>query len=1126
MAKVWRGLRPSATAGGALAACLGVSALGASLIAFGAFAAPIASGQVVRDFTRITFEWAQPTTLQTRMEGNKLVVTFDRRASDPDFSRLLTRLPNVVRSASLGADGRTVTLTLDKSYRTRSFVSGRLTGVDLLGTEDAATPEVMEEAVKPAPQKLETKTSEAKTAAKKPAPASKPPAVKKAVAKAAEPKPPVPSIPSKARIITAPPSTPVPKATAAPVPKVAVTEEKQAAAAPPPVTSIPAIPVSAASAAKPDAPKPDAPKPDIVAPEAAIVPPPRATEPQEPLSPPPPAQEAASVSAVPKPAAVPVPQENKPILGAVPVSAPTTQPQRIVLQRSTAPALAIQTQAAEDQVVLRFPFVERTAAAAFARGDALWLVFDRPAALNVDSIKDATLVRGLEQLAHPSAIVLRLSTLGLKGVRLQRAPEGQGWDAVLSPRLGLPSEPLIVQPKTDTPLKPYLLVNALETSPPVDVTDPVVGDVLRIAPSYAAGQGIAPGRDYVEMELLPSAQGVVIASHGPDIGVVTQRNGLRLSAEAGLRLSPGLPSVPAGKEETAETAHSSLFAREEMAAEHGQTLRSMEQDLFPLLLNPGALADAARLRLAQAYLAEGLSAEALGMLSTLRDANLDGYIRERASAYAGLANFLMGRMPEVARDFGTPELQGNEEMDAWRTLLAELTGQSDELIDYPRFNARYLRQYPKEVRRRIGVVTIDRLVARNRYNEALVALDGMKKDGLDRDDAPTAHAMDFFTGEILARTGYPDKAEKLWKNLNEDVDDRYWRARANFARINLNLAQKKITEEEAMPQLDALRILWRDDPLELQVLKQLGEMQIRTGKYRDGLRTLKEITTAYPNTEDAFKAAQSMAETFVMLFNGDGAKTMKPLDALTLYYEFKDLTPVEAEGDLMIRNLADRLAEVDLLDRAAALLDHQVQFRLQGEERSRVGARLALIYLLDRKPQQALDVMERTGFGGNSVELQQKRDLLTARALADLKEGARAVKLLEDDGSLDANLLKLDIAWDIGDWKNVGAVAEGILSQRPDPTKALTEPEMGALLKLALAYSFEKDTDQLHYLRDYFGPLVKENPHKDLFAFLTSDTPVTPQSIAQMAQTITQMQSFLSRYRSQVKEEGLSEAVK
>ncbi|WP_204305919.1 hypothetical protein, partial [Stenotrophomonas maltophilia] len=74
---------------------------------------------------------------------------------------------------------------------------------------------------------------------------------------------------------------------------------------------------------------------------------------------------------------------------------------------------------------------------------------------------------------------------------------------------------------------------------------------------------------------------------------------------------------------------------------------------------------------------------------------------------------------------------------------------------------------------------------------------------------------------------------------------------------------------------------------------------------------------------------------------------MKPVDALALYYDFRDMTPQGRRGDEIIRRLADRLANMDLLDQAASLLQHQVDRRLTGAARSQVAARLAVVHLMN-----------------------------------------------------------------------------------------------------------------------------------------------------------------------------------
>ena len=86
----------------------------------------------------------------------------------------------------------------------------------------------------------------------------------------------------------------------------------------------------------------------------------------------------------------------------------------------------------------------------------------------------------------------------------------------------------------------------------------------------------------------------------------------------------------------------------------------------------------------------------------------------------------------------------------------------------------------------------------------------------------------------------------------------------------------------------------------------------------------------------------------------------------------------------MIRRLADRLVAVDLLDQAAELLQHQVEHRLQGAARAQVATRLAVVHLLNRKPERALQVLKSTRLSDLSNDIRNQRLMLEARALSDV----------------------------------------------------------------------------------------------------------------------------------------------
>src|SRR5207237_256764 len=98
-----------------------------------------------------------------------------------------------------------------------------------------------------------------------------------------------------------------------------------------------------------------------------------------------------------------------------------------------------------------------------------------------------------------------------------------------------------------------------------------------------------------------------------------------------------------------------------------------------------------------------------------------------------------------------------------------------------------------------------------------------------------------------------------------------------------------------------------------------------------------------------------------------------------------ELTPIGRRGDEMIRRLADRLVAVDLLDQAAELLQHQVDHRLQGAARSQVATRLAVVYLMNRKPDRTLAALRATRSADLSNEL---RELLRAAIGFTLAEDA------------------------------------------------------------------------------------------------------------------------------------------
>ena len=122
------------------------------------------------------------------------------------------------------------------------------------------------------------------------------------------------------------------------------------------------------------------------------------------------------------------------------------------------------------------------------------------------------------------------------------------------------------------------------------------------------------------------------------------------------------------------------------------------------------------------------------------------------------------------------------------------------------------------------------------------------------------------------------------------------------------------------------------------------------------------------------------------------------MQALGLFYDFRELTPIGADGDEMVRRLARRLVDVDLLDQAAELLKYQVDNRLEGVAKAQVATDLATVYLMDRQAEnRPCRPSGRRARPCCPRALNAERRALEARALMELGRYDHALEVLGND---------------------------------------------------------------------------------------------------------------------------------
>jgi hypothetical protein len=193
---------------------------------------------------------------------------------------------------------------------------------------------------------------------------------------------------------------------------------------------------------------------------------------------------------------------------------------------------------------------------------------------------------------------------------------------------------------------------------------------------------------------------------------------------------------------------------------------------------------------------------------------------------------------------------------------------------------------------------------------------------------------------------------------------------------------------------------------------------------------LRSAGRQLPDRPEAVALQNDLSNTFRQLFLQGLADGMQPIQAVGLFYDFQDLTPIGADGDQMVRNLVRRLVDVDLLDDAGKLLKYQVDNRLNGVPKAQVATDLAWIYLMNKQARGRAGHHQRHPHTILPPALNAERRLATARALMGLGRYDAALELIDKDNSRDGQEIRAEIAWKQHTWPAAGSLYERSLGDR------------------------------------------------------------------------------------------------
>jgi len=1032
-------------------------------------------------YIRLVFDWVKPVSYKIEETEKSVVVTFDRSARF-NIAALRRRLGNGVGNpvVKTTAKATTITFTKNADRRVKHFKLGPKVVLDFVKG-------------KPAPQKPVAKATPKTEPVQAPnpetAPEKKPPAkVPETDAKTEDVavKSPAPEdIPAEAAPKKKPVAEKAPDPSSSPDTEQAAADPATATSSAANVTDPPEVPDAEAKPV--DAPGLAA--SGDTSPTAGSIAPPKAAE-SDPSS----AQATTS--------------ETASTDGTEPENPPTA-----AADSAETPATGDTGQASED-VSLVFEWPEPVGAAVFAREPYVWIIFDRRAQLNLAALRTAgkSLIDQIEQLPLSEGTVVRL--LAKPGVNPQVEREGSNW--VVQFRRW----PIAPKVKIALRVRPEA-INGAELEMPVSeigrifkLDDPEVGDTLHVATLQAPGHGIESPRIYSEFHVLASAQGVAIDPLGDDVTLEAAGNkGIVVSVPGGLHVS----SISQSGNGAAAFLGPRIFNFRNWTKDKDPDFSKAKQAAMRTIVEvPEERRDDARLDLARYFFAHGFAPEALGVLRTIEFSNEALSSQPEFRALIAATRVYMGRPYEARKDLLDPRLDQYQEISLWRGSMFLQTGELKKAAAQFRNGDPVLQSYPEPIRTNLALGRVEASLADLDVGNASIWLNFLGKNVEKMKRSQVARML--YNQGVLARSSRDlDRAVEFWTQSKKS-GDRWNVARSELALVELGLQQESVTVDEAIERLERLRYQWRGDDLELAVLKQLGTLHLNKGEFRKGLNTLRTAITYYPNNKKVKDIAQLMTAAFRELHLEGGADTLPPLQALALYDDFRELTPAGTEGDLMIQKLADRLVSVDLLNRAADLLSHQVRFRLKGENKARVGAKLAVIRLLDRNPKGALSALRGSFQPNLSTELDDDRRRIRAKATLELGRYEEAIALLAGDVSREADLLRANIYWSTRNYAEAAKVLQRLAGD-PLAEGGYPEDQASFILSWAVALRLKRDEAGIIMLRDLYGPGMARSKLADAFAFISSPTGRAAKNIDDITRKMAESDSFdafLKNYRDRL----------
>jgi len=765
-------------------------------------------------------------------------------------------------------------------------------------------------------------------------------------------------------------------------------------------------------------------------------------------------------------------------------------------------------------VKLTLPFREPTAAAVFERGDALWAVFQSPQPIDARLLrKDLEgYVSAVEAWQSGKATVLRLALA--KPLLSKVSGQDTTWFITLGDVALEPGKPLSVSRSLDEAGMAQATIEFPTADDVLDVGNPDGSERLYVVTAPPPTRSLPKPFNFVEFQALRTVHGVAIVPIADQLTVALEGEDVLISRDNGLVMSEVNSTYTPGYSAQFDDRRPG-FVRgfDDSSIDPGAVYQLLAGHIRETALADESYRTEARLQMSRALLGTDLGAEALAQLDLIEQEDPGALRDPSVRALRGIAMVMMHRPDEAVREFDAFGLSQSSDIALWRGMAEAQRGNWQAAGAAFKKGMAAISSYSPARRKAFRVAAAEAAIEANDIAVAAVRLAELGESENHNQPEPEVALLN---ARLAAAMGQKDDAILGFEKVMES-GDRHLAAEAHLRHAEtLYAARGDIVSDEVVEELERLALSWRGDEIELGALRLLANLQVDRGDYYRAFEIMKSATLSDTSSPTTRALQEDMNRAFEGLFLGGKADELPAVDALALYYDFRELTPLGRKGDEIIRRLADRMVEVDLLEQAGELLRHQVENRLHGAERAQVAAKLAWVYLMNRKPAEAIVVLSRTRQAVLPRAVAYQRLLLEARALSETGRLELALDLLSSADGPEVAQIRAEALWRGERWQDAGEAFERGLDTAWDGSEPLSAGERTRVLRAAISYALAKDDLGLQRIRTKY--LTKMAESADAHAFDVVTLPV-PDNVSEFGDLVARvaavdtLDAFLNEYK-------------